>query len=187
MAAEEDEITPVETSDEAPAEFGVAPDDLRRLAKIVEENNLSELRYEEGDLRITLRTGAFARAATVVQAATAPAAEGVTGEVAADEDLHADALSGEDTAGPALEDLQRIDAPVMGVFYRSPAPGEPPFVEVGDTVEVGQIVGMIEAMKVFSEIPSEVAGIVRDFPARNGALVQPGEPLVLLEAEGANA
>ena len=69
----------------------------------------------------------------------------------------------------------------MGVFYRSPAPGEPPFVEPGDTVEVGQPVGMIEAMKVFSEVLAEQGGRVRRIVADNGALVQPGDPLVELE------
>jgi acetyl-CoA carboxylase biotin carboxyl carrier protein len=70
----------------------------------------------------------------------------------------------------------------MGVFYRSPDRDAPPFIEVGDMVEVGQVVGLIEAMKVFSEVPSEVAGRVLEIPARSGTLVQPGDPLVILEA-----
>jgi acetyl-CoA carboxylase biotin carboxyl carrier protein len=161
----------------AVTDFGISPDDLRRLARLVEENGLSELRYEEGDLRVTLRTATYAThyrtMPTVATAAPVPATpieglrteEGEEGEAA----FSADA------------DLLRVDAPLMGVFYRSPAPGEPYFVEVGDTVEVGQVIGLIEAMKVFSEVPSEVAGRIREFPARNGALVQPGEPLVILE------
>jgi acetyl-CoA carboxylase biotin carboxyl carrier protein len=84
------------------------------------------------------------------------------------------------TAAPAG---RVIEAPVMGVFYRSPAPGEPPFVDVGDTVESGQPVGMIEAMKVFSEVLCEVTGRVIDIPAKNGALVQPGERLVVVEEQ----
>ncbi len=79
-------------------------------------------------------------------------------------------------AGPS------IAAPIMGVFYRSPAPGEPPFVEVGDTGDAGQPVGMIEAMKVFSEVLAEQGGRVRRVVAENGALVQPGDPLIELEA-----
>jgi acetyl-CoA carboxylase biotin carboxyl carrier protein len=69
----------------------------------------------------------------------------------------------------------------MGVFYRAPAPGEPSFIEVGDIIEVGQPIGMIEAMKVFSEVLAEMAGTVLEIPAKNGALVQPGDALVLLE------
>ena len=70
----------------------------------------------------------------------------------------------------------------MGVFYRSPSPGAPAFVEVGEPVEVGQPIGMIEAMKVFSEVLSEHAGLVKALVAENGTLVQPGDPLVTLEA-----
>lgn len=160
------------------AGFGALPDDLRRLARLVDDNNLSELRYEDGDLRITLRTAAFFRPAAPgsVPAAAAPSAHEEI--VLHDEEIPLEeALPG----GAAADDLLRIEAPVMGVFYRSPAPGEPHFVEVGDAIEVGQIIGMIEAMKVFSEIPAEVAGIVREIPARNGALVQPGDPLILVE------
>jgi len=69
----------------------------------------------------------------------------------------------------------------MGIFYRAPAPGASAFVEIGDIVEVGQPIGMIEAMKTFSEVLSETAGTVLSIPAENGKLVQPGEPLVVLE------
>jgi acetyl-CoA carboxylase biotin carboxyl carrier protein len=77
----------------------------------------------------------------------------------------------------------RIEAPIMGVFYRSASPADPPFVEVGDSVEVGQVVGLIEAMKVFSEVKSESAGTVRAIPTTNRALVQPGDALMILDTE----
>ncbi len=69
----------------------------------------------------------------------------------------------------------------MGIFYRSPAPGVPSFVEVGDTIEKDQPIGMIEAMKVFSEVLADRAGTIAAIPAENGKLVQPGDALVLLE------
>ena len=75
-------------------------------------------------------------------------------------------------------DIYNIVAPLVGVFYRAPAPDAPPFVEVGDIVEVGMEIGLIEAMKVFSPIPSEVAGEVVAVPASNAGLVQQGEILV---------
>jgi acetyl-CoA carboxylase biotin carboxyl carrier protein len=68
----------------------------------------------------------------------------------------------------------------MGVFYRSSSPDSPPLVDVGDVVEVGQAVGLIEAMKVFSEVKAEVAGRVVAIVAENRQLVQPGDPLLLL-------
>ncbi len=70
----------------------------------------------------------------------------------------------------------------MGVFYRSPAPGSPPFVEIGDSVEKNQPIGMIEAMKVFSEVLADHAGKVVALPAENGKLVHPGDTLILLES-----
>jgi acetyl-CoA carboxylase biotin carboxyl carrier protein len=69
----------------------------------------------------------------------------------------------------------------MGIFYRSPEPGAAPFVEIGDLVEPGQPVGLIEAMKLFSEVLAEVAGRVREVPAKDGKLVQMGETLLVLE------
>lgn len=70
----------------------------------------------------------------------------------------------------------------MGVFYRSPAPGAPAFIEVGDTIAKDQPIGTIEAMKVFSEVLADRAGRVVAIPAENGKLVQPGDALVLLES-----
>lgn len=67
---------------------------------------------------------------------------------------------------------------MTGLYYSSPSPGAAPFVAEGDTVSAGQIVGLIEAMKVFNEIVSPVSGTVLSIVANNGQLVQPGEPLL---------
>jgi acetyl-CoA carboxylase biotin carboxyl carrier protein len=69
----------------------------------------------------------------------------------------------------------------MGVYYRSPSPGEPAFVEIGDHVAIGDPIGTIEAMKVFSEVISEVAGVIVAIPAENGNLVHSGDSLVVIE------
>jgi oxaloacetate decarboxylase alpha subunit len=77
-----------------------------------------------------------------------------------------------------------VRSPLIGVFYRAAAPDIPPFVEVGDTVEEGQTVCIVEAMKVFNEIKAEWRGTVVDIPVENGSLVQAGDQLVILEFLG---
>ncbi len=85
------------------------------------------------------------------------------------------------TGGDRASDGTTIVAPIMGVYYRSPSPGEPPFVEVGDHVSAGDPIGTIEAMKVFSEVISEVTGVVVSIPAENGKLVHAGDSLIVVE------
>ena len=165
-------------------DLGISADDLQKLSQLVEQYNLSELRYEEGDLRVTLRTADFVRSpAPVAMPAFYPAAPLGTPDAPSTYEF---APADNDQIAPELGAMSsasqvRIEAPVMGVFYRSPAPGEAAFVEVGDMIEAGQIVGMIEAMKVFSEVPCEVSGRIVAVPGKSGALVQPGDALVIVE------
>lgn len=74
-----------------------------------------------------------------------------------------------------------IVSPLPGVFYVAPAPDKPPYVNVGDTVEVGQTIGLVEVMKQFTEIKSEVAGTVKSVEAENAAVVNPGSVLVVVD------
>ncbi|MGH2509254.1 MAG: acetyl-CoA carboxylase biotin carboxyl carrier protein [Ktedonobacteraceae bacterium] len=76
---------------------------------------------------------------------------------------------------------QPVAAPLTGVYYSAPAPTSPSFVNLGDTIAIGQVVALIEAMKVFNEIQSEVAGRVVAMPATNGDVVQKGQPLLKIE------
>lgn len=146
-------------------------DQLKQLVKLVEKYGLAELSVEEGGLSIVVRgvSGPAPAPAAAQPVMTETLAAPVEPEAPEAEEETADA-----------ENLLTIEAPMVGVFYRAPAPDEPPFVEVGDEVEVGQTIGLIEAMKVFSEIPSEVAGVVAEIPGQNGKLAQKGDPLVRL-------
>lgn len=74
-----------------------------------------------------------------------------------------------------------ISSPMTGIFYASSSPGAPPFAKEGDHVNAGQVVGLIEAMKVFNEITATVAGTVTKVVPENGQLVQPGDPLLYIE------
>jgi len=77
---------------------------------------------------------------------------------------------------------RKITAPIVGVFYRSASPGAEQFVQIGDRVEVGQVVCILEAMKLMNEITSDHAGVVRRILPENGALVSIGEELLWIEA-----
>jgi len=77
--------------------------------------------------------------------------------------------------------FKKVAAPIIGVFYRSPAPGAESFVETGDRVEVGQVLCILEAMKLMNEITSDYAGVVRRILPENGALVSLGEEMFWIE------
>jgi acetyl-CoA carboxylase biotin carboxyl carrier protein len=82
---------------------------------------------------------------------------------------------------PAPDGLVKITAPVLGTFYRAPAPGAAPFVNVGDTVRESDTIGLIEVMKLFTTVTAGTAGRVVDILAENAALVEYGQPLALIE------
>lgn len=77
-----------------------------------------------------------------------------------------------------------VPSPMSGIFYRRPSPNEPPFVEEGDPVLAGQVLGLIEAMKVFNEIESPLSGILQKFCLSEGEMAREGEPLCIISSQG---
>lgn len=147
---------------------------IRKLISLVEQNSLTELAVEEEGLSITIK----AEAPIAPQVVSMPVAEVAIGV----ECPSAEAHQAHPTEAPVDEShLFRIESPMTGVFYRTPAPDQPHYIEIGDEIEVGQMIGLIEAMKVFSEVPSEVSGIVVDIPAASGKLVQIGDVLAVVD------
>lgn len=132
-------------------------DSIENLAAILDSHGLAAIRLKEGDREIEIRKESEA----VVSAAPAarPAAQ--------------------PQAGPQGE---AIPSPMVGVFYSRPSPDEPAFVEPGDRISVGQVIGIIEAMKVFNQVESPVAGVLKQRLAEDGQVVEEGEPLFVLEA-----
>jgi acetyl-CoA carboxylase biotin carboxyl carrier protein len=146
--------------------------EVKKLVELVESHNLEELTVESDDLSITVK-GPSARAAApmVVHAGAMPEPSHEITEEHVEEQI-------EEMEHEFEGNIVDIVAPLVGVFYRAPSPDAPDFVEVGDHIEVGSEVGLIEAMKVFSPIPSEVAGVVVDIPGINGRLVHEGDVLI---------
>jgi len=143
--------------------------EVRTLIDLLKKNDLAVLEYEQGDLKVTLKTPAGASGgATLIQGhASAPAAPAA---VAAAPAVPA-------AAEPAKSNYKEIVSPMVGTFYASPAPEAPSFVEVGKTVNPEMVVCIIEAMKVMNEIKAEIAGKVVEVVAESGKPVQFGQVL----------
>lgn len=145
---------------------------VRELASLLSETGLSEIEYASGDLRV--RVARTLQPATVSVPAVAgagvlnAAAPGAAGGLARE----ADAL---------LDHPGLITSPMVGVVYTGSDPATPPFVKVGDAVEVGATLLLIEAMKVFNPIKAPRAGVITRILVSNGVPVEYGEPLLVLE------
>lgn len=167
------------------AKLDIDVDEVKKLVELVAKHHLEELTVEYGDMSVTVKGKASRPPVT----SSEPVAEAETAHAAPHRPSPAPAAQTpieHEPEAPAHVELAAtiegrivdIVAPLVGVFYRAPAPDAPPFVEVGDMIEVGTEVGLIEAMKVFSPIPSEVAGEVVEIPGQDGKLVREGEVLV---------
>jgi acetyl-CoA carboxylase biotin carboxyl carrier protein len=155
-----------------------------RLSAILDKGELGELEMRAGGTTIVVRSQAalerqavFAPAggdASTVESAAA-SASGTAGAIAA---AAASAASG--APAPAKPSVK---APLTGIYYGAPSPGATAYVSVGDHVQAGQIIGLIEAMKLFNEIKSDLSGRVTRVCAENGQLVKAKQPLIEVERE----
>jgi acetyl-CoA carboxylase biotin carboxyl carrier protein len=139
--------------------------ELRRLIRLVQRTGIGELEVRQGERTVRIAAhGVIAASPSVVHAAPAAAPP-----------------SGTAAAPPASEALAGIVSPMVGTFYRAPAPDADPYVEVGSMVEVGQTVCIIEAMKLMNEIESEVRGRITSILVENAQPVEFGQKLFLIE------
>ena len=143
---------------------------IDRLAELLERSDLTELEVSSGG------TGLILRKPVLVSPIAAAGTAGAAPETGA-------AAGEPSTAGrdPAATARPSVKAPLTGIFYASPAPGTAPYVQVGGEVAVGQVIGLIEAMKLFNEIKSDLAGRVVRVVPDSGALVKAKQPLIEVE------
>ncbi|WP_417345142.1 acetyl-CoA carboxylase biotin carboxyl carrier protein [Ferrimonas sp.] len=147
---------------------------IKKLIELVQESGIAELEIAEGEESVRIsRTGNAPVAAsyTVAEAPVAVAPAPVAAAPAA-------APAAE--AAPAISG-HAVKSPMVGTFYRSPSPAAKPFVEVGDTVAVGDTLCIIEAMKMMNQIEADKAGVVKQILVENGDSIEFDEPLFIIE------
>ncbi|HEV2979303.1 MAG TPA: acetyl-CoA carboxylase biotin carboxyl carrier protein [Casimicrobiaceae bacterium] len=143
---------------------------LKTLIELVESSGIAELEIAEGEERVRITRSLPPPSAPPAQAAGPPAASGVELSVAAEAPPPAAAAS----------EGHVVKSPMVGTFYRSASPGGKPFVEIGDEVQVGDPLCIIEAMKLMNEIEADQAGVVKAILIENGQPVEYGQALVVI-------
>jgi acetyl-CoA carboxylase biotin carboxyl carrier protein len=154
--------------------------ELRELVEFLKANDIAEFDMEQDDLKVRIKfagepapasgidVAQLSRLMASAPAASVPAAAAVATPAA--------------TSAPVEEALHEVKSPIVGTFYESPSPGAPAFVKIGDQVEVGQVLCIVEAMKLMNEIEADVAGEVVKRIATSGQPVEYGQPLFAIRA-----
>lgn len=160
--------------------------DLRKIKKLIdllEESNLTELEIKEGEETIRLSRASRSAPAPAPQAPAPVTHVHVEQRPSATHAPSHSASSGSESAhssGRELPDGHVMRAPMVGTYYASPSPDAPPFVKVGQQVKAGDVMGIIEAMKMFNQIEAEVSGTVTAVLAASGHPVEFDEPLFVI-------
>ena len=144
--------------------------EIREMINLMNENDLTEIEVEREGTKIKIRKGSTEFVEPVRKF---PAGQHV--------EAHVSSSAGEEAARADNSNRKEIKSPMVGTFYRSPSPEAPSFIEIGQVVEVGQVVCVIEAMKLMNEIKSEVRGKVIDVPVDNAQPVEFGQTLFTVE------
>lgn len=167
-------------------------EEIKELMKEMAETGVAELQYEEGDVSLHLCTKDAPRRESAGSAVSAPVAREPQAE-AASITAAKSADNSQDRVGEAAasengsirnteqdspkQEGRLVTSPLVGTFYTSAAPGEPPCVKEGDKVKKGQVLGIIEAMKLMNEVESEFEGVVAEVLVKNEQVVEYGQPL----------
>ncbi len=170
--------------------------ELKDLIRFIDESSIQEFKFEQDGCKVVLKKsvqGVVVPAAvgenvtTTVETTAKPAAEPVKAETPAAQPSPAPTAPTPAPAPAATEvqdeNLHQIVSPMVGTFYRAPAPDAPPYVEVGDVVNEKTVVCIVEAMKLFNEIEAEVSGEIVAIHAENGQLVEFGQPLFTVKVK----
>lgn len=140
---------------------------VRELLAILNQTDIEELSLKSSDFELTIRKGSSSVSVQPAASVVAPASLAVAVSTAAA------------PAAPVVDkSWVEVTSPMVGTFYRSPAPDEPSFVDVGDTIRKGQTICIIEAMKLMNELEAEVSGEIMEILVENGKPIEFGQPLM---------
>lgn len=149
-------------------------EEIKEILQVLMDSGVSEIEVQRGENRVWIKRSAGAADSP------APVAAPVLHHVAASAPAPAAATPASPAAAkPEAENLPAVKAPIVGTFYESPSPGAAAFVKVGDTVQAGQVLCIIESMKLMNEIEAEAAGVIVSKLVPNGKPVEYGEALFL--------
>jgi acetyl-CoA carboxylase biotin carboxyl carrier protein len=151
-------------------------DEIRELIKLASETGIAELEVQRGDNRVRIRRAAFAPQ-EIVLAAPSYAAPASVHAVAPTPAAPASPPESEERPKAVDASLTLVKSPIVGTFYECPSPGAPPFVRLGEKVQPGKVLCIIESMKLMNEIECETSGIVESKLVMNGQPVEYGEAL----------
>ena len=149
--------------------------ELKELVEFLIEKDITEFELERGDVKVRIKRGTPEAAPSapaeriIVQAPSAPASHAPAPPVATPTPVAAPA--------PVQEELHMVRSPIVGTYYESPSPGSPPFVKPGDMVETGQIICIVEAMKLMNEIEADASGEIVKMLVANGQPIEYGQEL----------
>ncbi|VAX26659.1 Biotin carboxyl carrier protein of acetyl-CoA carboxylase [hydrothermal vent metagenome] len=145
---------------------------LKRLVKVVEQSNITEFSVQEGDLKIKISKNSKQSVNTVISQPTNPVVQAVEPVVAQEPKAKEEEVN---------NNYHEIRSPIVGTFYRAPAPDADTYVQVGDIVSVGSVLCIVEAMKLMNEIESDADGKIVKILVENATPVEYNQPLFLIE------
>lgn len=153
--------------------------DIQNLIKFVAKSGASEVKLEMEDIKITIKTGTERTETTILQQAPSHIPQMAASPMTVQAPAHV--VTENSTVAEAAVKYIEITSPIIGTFYRRPSPDKPVFVEVGDVVSPHTVVCMVEAMKLFNEIESEVSGKIVKILVEDGTPVEYGQPIFLVD------
>jgi acetyl-CoA carboxylase biotin carboxyl carrier protein len=155
--------------------------EIKELIELLVEKDITEFELERGDVKVHVKRGSssaptiqFVPSTSAIQPPPIPAPSGAPPSFAVAATPASSAPSASASPDP---DLFVVKSPIVGTYYEAPSPGTPPFVKVGDAVQEGQVLCIIEAMKLMNEIEAEVSGVIEKMFVANGSPVEYGLPL----------